>query len=65
MALAINPDECQRLRAHLGQVHETGVLFDTPRFVCNLETRLKALWPHFNHKNGLKSPSLLSSPLLN
>jgi predicted O-linked N-acetylglucosamine transferase (SPINDLY family) len=43
VALANNPDECQRLRAQLGQVHETGVLFDTPRFARNLETRLKAI----------------------
>ena len=43
VALANNPGDCQRLRAHLGEVHESGVLFDTPRFARNLETRLKAL----------------------
>lgn len=37
VALADNPPECQRLRAHLQQVRESGVLFDTPRFVKNLE----------------------------
>lgn len=32
-----------QLKAHLKQVHQTGVLFDTPLFVRNLEVRLKRL----------------------
>ncbi len=43
VALATDPDECQRLKSHLAEVHDSGVLFDTPRFARNLETRLKAL----------------------
>ena len=43
VALATQPAECQRLRAHLAQVHENGVLFDTPLFVKNLEERLQTL----------------------
>lgn len=41
--LANNPDECRRLREHLHDVHENGVLFDTPRFVRNLENSFKQL----------------------
>lgn len=37
VALAASPEECRRLRAHLAQVREHGVLFDTPRLVRNLE----------------------------
>ena len=43
VALADNPQECQRLRAHLQQVRENGTLFDTPRFVKNLEREFKRL----------------------
>lgn len=43
VALATQPTECARLRAHLAQVHENGALFDTPLFVKNLENRLYAL----------------------
>ncbi|SDI03580.1 tetratricopeptide repeat protein [Propionivibrio dicarboxylicus] len=43
VALALNPDECRRLKETLRAVHENGVLFDTPLFVKNLETRLKDL----------------------
>ena len=43
VALATNPQECQRLRNHLQEVHDHGVLFDTPRFVRNLEDRLQQL----------------------
>jgi predicted O-linked N-acetylglucosamine transferase (SPINDLY family) len=43
VALAMNPQECQRLRNHLKEVHDHGVLFDTPRFVRNLENRLQKL----------------------
>jgi predicted O-linked N-acetylglucosamine transferase (SPINDLY family) len=45
VALAQDPDQCRRLREHLREVHTTGVLFDTPRFVRHLEqhfTRLVA-----------------------
>ncbi len=41
--LAQNPQECERLRKQLHQVHENGVLFDTPRFVRNLEANFKRL----------------------
>lgn len=41
--LAFNPGECQRLREHLQGVKEEGVLFDTPRFVGNLEAEFKRL----------------------
>ena len=43
VALATHPAECQRLRSHLAQVHESGALFDTPLFVKNLEKRLQLL----------------------
>ena len=43
VSLAFKPDECQRLRQHLQQVRESGVLFDTPRFVRNLEAEFKRL----------------------
>ena len=43
VALAKQPDEMARLRAHLQDVHSGGVLFDTPRFVRNLEMRLLPL----------------------
>jgi predicted O-linked N-acetylglucosamine transferase (SPINDLY family) len=43
VALANNPQECQRLRDHLKAVHDSGALFDTPLFVRNLETRLQQL----------------------
>ena len=41
--LAKNPAECLRLRKHLHEVHDNGVLFDTPRFVRNLENSFKQL----------------------
>ena len=41
--LANTPDECRRLRQQLKEVHDHGVLFDTPRFVRNLEGSLKQL----------------------
>lgn len=41
--LASSPQECQRLRNILKQVHDTGTLFDTPLFVRNLEARLLQL----------------------
>ncbi len=43
VALAAQPQECLRLRAHLQEVRNTGALFDTPKFVRNLEERLRAL----------------------
>lgn len=43
VALAHSPTECQRLRAHLRQTREHGVLFNTPRFVRNLEAEFLAL----------------------
>ncbi|HQG28787.1 MAG TPA: acetylglucosamine transferase, partial [Candidatus Ozemobacteraceae bacterium] len=41
--LAHTPERCRRLREHLRDVRETGVLFDTPRFVRNLERELERL----------------------
>lgn len=43
VALATSPEECARLAEHLKQVREQGALFDTPRFVRNLEARLQEL----------------------
>lgn len=43
VTLAAQPTECQRLRAHLAEVHQNGALFDTPLFVKNLENRLQTL----------------------
>jgi predicted O-linked N-acetylglucosamine transferase (SPINDLY family) len=43
VSLAGSPEACQRLRAHLQQVREHGALFDTPRFVKNLEQQFKRL----------------------
>ena len=43
MWLATHPDEAVRMRAHFGDIHENGVLFDTPLFVKNLESCLKDL----------------------
>ena len=40
LALAGDPQRCRRMRDHLHRVRETGVLFDTPRFVRDLEARL-------------------------
>lgn len=41
--LANNPAECQRMRGSLKDVRKNGVLFDTPRFVRNLESSFKQL----------------------
>jgi predicted O-linked N-acetylglucosamine transferase (SPINDLY family) len=41
--LAEHPAECRQLREHLGREKNSGPLFDTPRFVRNLESRLEAL----------------------
>lgn len=43
VSLASAPHECKRLRDHLRQVRQTGALFDTPRFVSNLEQEFKRL----------------------
>lgn len=43
VSLASAPQECLRLRNHLKQVKAQGVLFDTPRFVRNLEKQFKKL----------------------
>lgn len=43
VALANQPAELSRIRTHLAQEKTAGVLFDTPRFVRNLEERLRAL----------------------
>jgi predicted O-linked N-acetylglucosamine transferase (SPINDLY family) len=41
--IASNPPDIKRLKAQLKTVHSQGVLFDTPRFVKNLELKLQAL----------------------
>ena len=41
--LANNRNECQRMRERLKDVRENGVLFDTPRFVRNLESSFRQL----------------------
>ena len=41
--LANHPKECKRIRKHLQNVRESGVLFDTPRFVRTLEGKLQKL----------------------
>jgi len=43
IALASTPKECKRLRKKLSTVRKSGKLFDTPRFVRNLEKSLKKL----------------------
>nr|WP_321271292.1 tetratricopeptide repeat protein [uncultured Tolumonas sp.] len=43
VSLANTPQECLRLRNHLKQVKAQGALFDTPRFVRNLEKQFKKL----------------------
>jgi predicted O-linked N-acetylglucosamine transferase (SPINDLY family) len=43
VALANDPTEMARLRSHLQTVRSEGVLFDTSRFVRNLEERLVPL----------------------
>jgi predicted O-linked N-acetylglucosamine transferase (SPINDLY family) len=43
VALAASPERCTRLRAHLAEVHDHGALFDTAKFVRNLEAQLKQL----------------------
>ncbi|MBS4050456.1 MAG: acetylglucosamine transferase, partial [Methylomonas sp.] len=46
--LAQTPDRCSRLKAHLQKVKTDGVLFDTPRFVRNLEQQFKQLVAELN-----------------
>jgi len=43
VSIAHNPDDQRRLREQLAKVHTEGVLFDTPRFVHNLELSFKQL----------------------
>jgi predicted O-linked N-acetylglucosamine transferase (SPINDLY family) len=43
VALASTPGQCERLKGHLKQVRSSGKLFDTPRFVRNLEKSFKRL----------------------
>lgn len=53
LALATDSERCARLRAHLREVRHSGVLFDTPRFMIALESRLCALVERQSH--GLPS----------
>jgi predicted O-linked N-acetylglucosamine transferase (SPINDLY family) len=41
--LANAPEQCQALRQALAEVRQNGVLFDTPRFVRQLEQQFKHL----------------------
>jgi predicted O-linked N-acetylglucosamine transferase (SPINDLY family) len=41
--MAHHPEEILRMREHLREVHEHGVLFDTPQFVRNLERSITGL----------------------
>jgi predicted O-linked N-acetylglucosamine transferase (SPINDLY family) len=41
------PDELLALRRHLCTAHETLPLFDTPRFVRNLERAYESMWQHY------------------
>lgn len=43
VALAGHPDECQRMREHLRNIREHGALFDTAKFVKNLESSFNQL----------------------
>ena len=43
LALARDPVRCNRLREHLGLIRSNGVLFDTAKFVLNLEDKLVEL----------------------
>jgi predicted O-linked N-acetylglucosamine transferase (SPINDLY family) len=43
VALAQSPDQCLRIKEHLHHVKSNGTLFDTPRFVQNLEQYFKRL----------------------
>jgi predicted O-linked N-acetylglucosamine transferase (SPINDLY family) len=43
VVLAQDAQTCQQLRRKLAEVRQSGVLFDTPNFVRELESRLKAL----------------------
>ena len=52
VALANQPQEMAQLRAQLQAVHSGGVLFDTPRFVRNLEDRLLPLVQSASHSIG-------------
>lgn len=49
VALASDPVRCRALRERLGEVRDHGRLFDTPRFVRELESRLLDLVPHAVH----------------
>nr|WP_315491673.1 acetylglucosamine transferase [uncultured Rhodoferax sp.] len=55
LALARDPARCAALRDRLATVRDTGVLFDTPLFVHDLETRLQDLVA------GLTAPQTLAA----
>jgi predicted O-linked N-acetylglucosamine transferase (SPINDLY family) len=57
LALARDPERCASLRDRLGTVRDTGVLFDTPLFVRDLEKRLQSLVA------GLPSPPSLGAAI--
>jgi predicted O-linked N-acetylglucosamine transferase (SPINDLY family) len=48
--LARNPEDLRRLRGRLAATKSTSPLFDTPRFVHNLESAYKEMWD--NHAAG-------------
>lgn len=55
LALARDPERCAALRDRLATVRDTGVLFDKPLFVRDLETRLQDLVA------GLTAPQTLAA----
>lgn len=58
LALSLARDEATRagLRAKLAAAWHTAPLFDTPRFVRNLERAYRAMWQH--HESGAPPQAL-------
>lgn len=54
LRLANDPARCAQLRATLEAVREHGVLFDTPKFVSDLETRLVQLVNALPASHGMR-----------
>ena len=50
LQLANDPAHCAHLRAHLNAQRHSGVLFDTPRFVQALESRLVEMVATYGHE---------------
>lgn len=54
--LAQNPEELQKVKLHLRETRETGRLFDTGRWVRNLERGLSMAWQRY--REGLAPTTL-------